>query len=181
MMGQVSPWRRQLSDFDARGYDKGRSLLGQAAWFAVLHLVFKKWWLPARCRPSLLRRFGATVGNGVLIRHDVVVQWPWKLTIGDDVWIGERAWIINLEQVVIEHDVCISQGAVLCTGSHVHADPRFGYDNGPITVRQGAWVALGAVVLRGVTVGTDALVPAGAVVRDDVAPGRGPRPRGDRR
>ena len=65
----------------------------------------------------LLRAFGADVGRRVLIRHGVRVQWPWKLSVADDVWIGEDAWIINLEPVVIGSDVCVSQGAMLCTGS----------------------------------------------------------------
>jgi putative colanic acid biosynthesis acetyltransferase WcaF len=60
--------------------------------------------------------------------------------------------------------VCLSQEAVLCTGSHRRRDPAFAYDNAPIVVGDGAWVALRAVVLRGAVVPADGLVPAGAVV-----------------
>jgi len=108
---------RDLRSFTGEGYDKGRSVLWQAAWFAVLNLVFVKWWLPPRLRPPLLRLFGASVGERVLIRHRVRVLWPWKLTIGDDCWIGEGAWLLNLEPITLADDVCISQEALLCTGS----------------------------------------------------------------
>lgn len=159
----------RLATFDAtKGYDKGRSILWQIAWVVVSNLVFMKWWCPRRWRPAILRAFGATVGEGVVIRPHVRVHWPWKLAVGDASWIGEDAWLLNLEPITIGADVCISQRAVLCTGSHVHDSPDFRYDNGPIVVGDGAWVALGATVLRGVTVGAGALVAAGAVVRADV-------------
>ncbi|MGC0327154.1 putative colanic acid biosynthesis acetyltransferase WcaF [Streptomyces sp. SAI-170] len=162
---------RSLRGFTGAGYDKGRPLLVQAAWFAVLHLVFVKWWCPHRWRPVLLRAFGARVGQRVLIRHGVRVHWPWKLEIGDDVWIGEGAWILNLEPVTIGHDCCVSQSALLCTGSHRPRCATFEFDNGPIRLEPGSWVAARAIVLRGVTVGRGGVVGAGAVAHRDLAPG----------
>jgi putative colanic acid biosynthesis acetyltransferase WcaF len=161
----------RLSGFTGAGYDKGRPKVVQAAWFAVQSAVFYKWWLPVRFRPMILRAFGASIGEGVFIRHRVRVLWPWKLTIGDNCWIGEDAWLLNLEPITIEHDVCISQGVFLCTGSHDRHSPTFEYDNAPITVKAGAWVAARASVLRGVTIGEGALVPAGVVAKRDVPPG----------
>jgi len=162
---------RSLRTFTTAGYDKGRPKLVQALWFATERLIFVKWWLPPRLRPTLLRAFGASVGERVLIRHGVRVLWPWKLSIGDDCWVGEDAWILNLEPVTIEHDVCVSQAAMLCTGSHRRDRADFGYDNGPIRLGAGAWVAVRATVLRGVEVGSRAVVAAGAVVGHDVEPG----------
>ncbi|GAA4067327.1 putative colanic acid biosynthesis acetyltransferase [Streptomyces shaanxiensis] len=162
---------RSLRGFVGAGYDKGRPLLVQAAWFAVLNLVFVQWWFPARWRPALLRAFGARIGHRVLIRHRVRVHWPWRLEIGDDVWIGEGAWLLNLEQITIGSNVCVSQGALLCTGSHQHRHRTFEFDNGPIRLEPGAWVAARAVVLRGVTVGRGAVVGASAVAHRDVGPG----------
>lgn len=137
----------------------------------VSSLVFRAWWCPRRLRPVILRAFGATVGTGVTIRPAVKIHWPWKLAIGDDTWIGEESWLLNLEPITIGSDVCISQRAFLCTGSHDHDSPDFRYDNGPIVVEDGAWIALGALVLRGVTVGRGVVVPAGAVVRRNLTDG----------
>ncbi|MFI6011636.1 putative colanic acid biosynthesis acetyltransferase [Streptomyces sp. NPDC051243] len=162
---------RSLRGFTGAGYDKGRPLLAQAAWFAVLHLVFVRWWFPARWRPAVLRAFGATIGQRVLIRHGVRVHWPWRLHVGDDVWIGEGAWLLNLEQIVIGSNVCVSQDALLCTGSHQRRHPTFEFDNAPIRLEPGAWVAARAVVLRGVTVGRGAVVGASAVAHRDLGPG----------
>jgi putative colanic acid biosynthesis acetyltransferase WcaF len=157
---------RRLSTFTGAGYDKGRSKLWQAAWFATMNLVFMKWWLPPRFRPAILRAFGAQVGERVLIRHRVRVLWPWKLSIGDDCWVGEGVWLLNLEPITIEHDVCLSQEAFLCTGSHRHRDPAFEFDNAPIIIGHGAWVAARATVLRGTTIHPGAVVAGGVVHRN---------------
>lgn len=170
---------RRLQDFTGVGYDKGRSRGWQIAWWVVSHTVFQPWWCPARFRPVILRMFGAEVGRGCNIRNGVKIHWPWKLELGDHCWVGEGAWLLNLEPITIQEQVCISQEAVLCTGSHRRRDPAFKYDNAPISVGAGAWVAIRAIVLRGATVPADGLVPAGGVFQretpsDDVTHPRKP-------
>ncbi|GAA4820436.1 WcaF family extracellular polysaccharide biosynthesis acetyltransferase [Nocardioides caeni] len=161
----------RLATFPPGGYDKGRGAHWLAIWFAVQHLFFKKWWFPRRLRPTVLRAFGAEIGTGVVIRHGVRVTWPWKLAIGDDSWIGEDSWIYNVEPIRIGSDVCLSQGAFLCSGSHDHRSSDFRCDNGPITIENGAWIAADALVLRGTVVGEGSVVAARAVVRQDVPAG----------
>jgi len=160
---------RRLADFTTGDYRAGRTLPWRVAWFVAQNLLFDRWWFPASLRPPLLRRFGARVGGGCLIRHGVRIHWPWNLTLGSNVWVGEFAWLHSLVEIVVEDDVCISQRASIVTGSHHHDDPRFGYDNGPILLRRGCWVATGAMVLRGVTVGRESVVGAGAIAYRDVA------------
>lgn len=132
------PLPRDLTSFTGRGYDKGAPLAVQALWFAVSHLVFQKWWCPTKVRVRILRSFGARIGDDVLIRQRVRVHWPWKLSVGSAVWIGEGAWFLNLEPVTIGSNVCISQEALLCTGSHQRSSPTLEFDNGPIHVEDGA-------------------------------------------
>jgi putative colanic acid biosynthesis acetyltransferase WcaF len=159
---------RDLSAFTLAGYDKGRGKAVQALWFAVMNTVFAAWFCPARLRVAILRAFGARIGDGVLIRHRVRVLWPWKLSVGDNTWIGEGAWLLNLEPITIGANVCLSQEAMLCAGSHDHRAVDFGYRNAPIEVCDGAWVAARATVLAGVTVGRHSVVAAGTVLGRDL-------------
>lgn len=139
-----------------------------------------RWWCPNGLRIAILRLFGSHISPGVLVRHDVKIHWPWKLSIGSDSWIGEAVWILNLEHVTIGSNTCISQGVLLCTGSHDRRSRTFEYDNGPIEIGNSVWVATRATVLRGVhiadgsTIGATALVvrdvPAGAIVLAGSAP-----------
>lgn len=159
-----------LSAHTGRRYDKGRPVAWQVAWHVVSHLVFQRWWFPGRFRPAVLRAFGARIGDGVVIRQDVRIHWPWRLRIDGPAWVGHGAWLLNLDDVVIGENACISQEALLCTGSHDRHDPAFEHANAPITVGRGAWVCARAVVLPGSEVGAHAIVGAGAVVRGRVEP-----------
>jgi putative colanic acid biosynthesis acetyltransferase WcaF len=138
---------------------------------ATSGLVTTRWWCPPSIRAGILRFFGAQIGRGVNIRHGVRIHWPWKLIIGDNTWVGEQTWILNLEPVRIGDDVCISQDVFLCTGSHDRHSPTFEFDNGPITVGDGVWVAARATILRGATIGHDSVIGATALVTGDVEPG----------
>lgn len=162
--------RRSLAARRGHPYDKGRGFVAQALWVAVSTLVFRQVWCPNRLRCALLRWFGASVGSGVLIKHRVDVQWPWKLSIGNDSWIGTGAYLYNLEHISIGRDVCISQEVYLCTGSHDRHSPTFAFDNAPIVVDDGVWLCLRSVVLRGVTVGANTVVGAHCLIVSDVPP-----------
>ena len=163
--------RRHLAGFTGAGYDKGRGPLWQVLWLLASGAVTMRWWCPVRVRVAVLRAFGAQIGDNVLLRHRVRIHWPWKLSIGDDTWIGEGVWILNLEPVTIGSDTCVSQDVFLCTGSHDRRSPTFEFDNAAITVGSGAWLAARSTILRGVTIGDDAVVGAASLVTRDVAPG----------
>ena len=107
-----------------------------------------------------------------MIKNNVNVKFPWKLSVGNNVWIGECVWIDNLDRVSIGDSVCISQGALLLTGNHDYASSAFDYRNAPITIADGAWVGARAVVCPGVDVGSHAVLSAGAVATHSLAPWR---------
>jgi putative colanic acid biosynthesis acetyltransferase WcaF len=159
---------RDLASFSKAEYDKGRPKWVQATWFVTMNLFFSPWWVPASLRVAILRVFGADMGNNILIRHRVRVLWPWKLRVGDNSWIGEGAWLLNLEAIDIGRNVCISQEAMLCTGGHNHRAASFDYENGPITIHDGAWVGARAIVLPGTVLGIDSVVGAGTVASKDI-------------
>jgi putative colanic acid biosynthesis acetyltransferase WcaF len=110
-----------------------------------------------------LREFGAKVGDGVIIKPDVNIKYPWKLTIGNYTWIGEGVWIDNLDQVTIGNHCCISQGAMLLCGSHDYKKETFDLITKPITLEEGAWVGAQSLVCPGVTLFSHSVLAAGSV------------------
>jgi putative colanic acid biosynthesis acetyltransferase WcaF len=66
----------------------------------------------------------------------------------------------------------ISQDSDLCTGTHDHTDERLPLVAKPITVQAHTWICARAFVGPGVTVGSDAVVGACAVVFRDVPRGQ---------
>lgn len=157
--------RMKLGNYDNSDFDRGASRLVEGLWVLVKIVFFQNplpW--PSGVRVCWLRVFGARVGRGVVVRQGCNITFPWRLRVGNDVWIGEEVTILSLGQVVIESDVCISQQAYLCTGGHDHRSETFDLVVKPITVREGSWIAARAFVGPGVEVGAGALVAAGAVV-----------------
>lgn len=163
--------RFDLAGFTGAGYDRGGSAARQVAWLVVSGLVLNHWWCPLSLRAAVLRAFGARIADGVHIRHRVRIHWPWKLTVGENSWIGEGAWVLNLEPVTIGANTCVSQDVLLCTGSHRQDSPTFEFDNAPIRIGDGVWIGARATVLRGTSIGDNATVGACALVVKDVAAG----------
>ena len=90
--------------------------------------------------------------------------------------MGERSslsngvWAYCLDRITIGSRVCISEDVRLLTGTHKLTSPTFDLVTKPITIKDNVWVATGAIVLPGVTIGEGAVVAAGAVVTKDVEP-----------
>lgn len=163
--------RVDLSLTSNRGYDPGRPFWYRSLWLVVealtlLNPIFVPYGLKAR----ILRAFGAKIGRNVIIKPNLHVKYPWHLTVGDNVWLGEHSWIDNMAPVTIGDNVCISQGAYLCTGNHDWSDPGMGLVVKPITVEPGAWIGAFARVGPGVTVGEEAVVTLGSVLLSDAEP-----------
>lgn len=162
-----------LSSYTPGDYRPGRGPIVQLLWYLTSLALFESGWFPvSRAKPSLLRLFGARVGRGVVIKPNVRIKYPWRLRVGDHVWIGQEAWIDNLADVEIGDHACISQRAYLCTGSHDHRRRGFDLRVGEIQVGTGAWVAAGAIVLGGVRIGANSVVAAGSVVGRDIPPAK---------
>lgn len=149
-----------LSRFNNADFSRGASALKEALWWVVRTLLFAPWFpVPSPIKNAALRLFGAKVGAGVVIRSRVNITFPWRLEIGDHVWVGDEVLILSLERVVIGSNVCISQRAFLCTGSHDFKKETFDLITEPIEIGDGCWIAACAFI------GPGAVVPAGTMVK----------------
>jgi putative colanic acid biosynthesis acetyltransferase WcaF len=159
-----------LSKYDNHNFDRGRPRWVEALWLFVQALFVSSWLPGASHRRWFLKRFGARVGENVDLKPGLRVKFPWRLYIGDFVWVGEDAWIDNLADAEIGSHCCISQGTYLCTGSHDWSAPTFDLIVKPIRIENGAWIAARAVVGPGVTVGEGAVLGLGSVATRDLVP-----------
>ena len=155
----------QLASYDNSWFNPGGSKLLRAAWFLLGQPVVSSSWIPSSgLRVGLLRLFGARIGQGVVIKPSVQVKYPWHLVVGDQCWIGEHVWIDNLTTVRLESNVCLSQGAYLCTGNHDWTDPAFGLMIAPIHLADGSWAGAKAILAPGCVLGRGSVASAGSVV-----------------
>ena len=153
-----------LSKFNNDSYQRGASRGKELAWWLVRSIFFAPWFpLPSALKVVILRLFGAKVGKGVVIRSRVNITMPWRLKIGDNVWIGDEVLILSLAEVSIGSNVCVSQRAFLCTGSHDFKNPTFDLLTEPIHVGDGSWICAQAFVGPGSTIPSGTMLKAGTV------------------
>jgi putative colanic acid biosynthesis acetyltransferase WcaF len=147
----------------------GASKFKQLLWFVTNGLFFANPLFPfSLVKVILLRIFGAKIGKGVLIKPSINVKYPWKLSIGNYVWIGENVWIDNLCNITIKDNVCISQGALLLTGSHDHTKTSFDFLANEIILEEGVWIGAKAVVGSGVTCKAHSILGINSVAETDL-------------
>jgi len=164
--------RVRLKDFDpAVGYDRGVGKLKEISWYLIKMIFFLSAFpFPNKIKLFWLRLYGAKTGTGINIKPRVNIHMPWNLEIGNDVWIGEEAFILNFKYTRIGSNVCISQRAFLCGGNHDFRVPSMPFRNGSIILEDGSWVGAGVFVGPGVTIGTDSVVTAGSCVTSSIGP-----------
>lgn len=150
---------------------------GRSGWFVQL------WWIVQSTlfrgspqilygwRRFLLELFGAKIGEGVLIRPSARVTYPWKVKIGDHVWIGDHAELYSLGDIEIGSDVVISQRSYLCAATHDHSKPSFDMVEKKITIEDQAWLAADVFVAPGVTIGRGSVIGARSSVFSDMPEG----------
>jgi acetyltransferase-like isoleucine patch superfamily enzyme len=125
-------------------FDAVRTLLGELTGHELDPTV--------RVLPPFYTEYGRSLrfGRNVFVNHGCTAMDLGGIDIGDDVMIGPHAQLI-------------SSGHPLDPATR-----RSQITTAPIRIGRGVWIAAGAMVLQGVTVGDDAVVAAGAVVTKDV-------------
>ncbi len=162
--------KTDLSSYNNDWYKPG-SKLKRLLWYVVNEFIMRNRYNPSSSlRIFFLNLFGATLGEGVVIKPGVNIKYPWKLIVGDYCWLGEDVWIDNLAQVTIEDNVCLSQGAFLICGNHNYKVPEFDLIVKPIYLKSGSWIGAKSTVGPGVTVGTHAVLSLGSVTSIDLEP-----------
>jgi putative colanic acid biosynthesis acetyltransferase WcaF len=115
-----------------------------------------------------LRLFGAKLGTAAAVHATTRILHPWLLEIGDWSNLAGGVVVYNLGPVRIGNHTVISQDAYLCAGTHDYTQPTLPLMREPITIGDGVWIAAGAFIGPGVTVGNNSVIGARAVAMKDV-------------
>ena len=160
--------KTDLSKYNIDWYNPG-SYLTCCLWFFVNSILMQSKFNPfSSVRVFLLRVFGARVGKKVVIKPGVNIKYPWKLDIGNYVWIGEDVWIDNLDDVVIGDNVCISQAVMLLSGSHNYKSSTFDLMIGKIFIEEGVWLGARSIVTKNVICKHHSVLTANSVASSNM-------------
>ena len=153
-MSGGSPWRARAGAVAALAYNGFVGRLPSRR----LRRWFLKAWLGRMER-------GAAVQRGCRVLNGRKVELGPRAVINFGTLIDGRA-----HRVIVGADVSIGPEAAILTLGHDPHSPGFADRGGDVVIGDRAWIAYRAVVLPGVTIGEGAVVAAGAVVSEDVAP-----------
>lgn len=154
-----------------KGFRGRGAIIVQLWWFIQSTLFAMSPQFAYKWRNFILRCFGAKIGRGVVIRPNVRITYPWKLTIGDHSWIGDNAELYTLGEIIIGKNAVISQKSYLCTGSHDTQSESFDIYQKPIVIEDEVWVATDVYIAPGVTIGKGAVIGARSSVYKNMPEG----------
>ena len=162
--------RTQLDKYNNSGYKPG-FFFKRAIWYLMNVIFFKNNInLINSLKIVVLKLFGAKIGKDVIIKPGVSIKYPWKLQVGNNVWIGEGVWIDNLGNVSIDDNVCLSQGAMLLCGNHNYKKSTFDLLIGDIYIEEGVWIGARAILGPGIKCRSHAVLTVGSVANSDLDP-----------
>jgi acetyltransferase-like isoleucine patch superfamily enzyme len=91
------------------------------------------------------------------------------IRIGTGTYLNRNTEIVAAESVTIGRDCKIARD-VMIMDTDQHPIPGAALVVRPVTIEDRVWIGARAIVLKGVTIGHDAIVAAGSVVTRDVPP-----------
>ena len=93
-----------------------------------------------------------------------------EIRVGRNVFVNQNCTFYDLGGLDIADDVMIGPNVSIITTGHplAPAQRRAATIGKPIAIEKGVWIAAGATIIGGVTVGENAVVAAGSVVTKDV-------------
>jgi len=122
-----------------------------------------------------LRRFGATIGEGVTIHSPLIIHCAFpdysKLSIGKETYVGRSVLFDLKERIEIGERATVAMRCAFIT--HTNAGPSrvsktLPVSAAPIRINDDAYLGANTTVLQGVSIGEQAVVGAGSVVLHDV-------------
>lgn len=155
--------KTNLGEYNNSWYKPGNPFK-RGTWYLINIVFFKSSFFPfSKLKVLLLQLFGATAGKSIFIKPCVNIKYPWFLSIGNNVWIGEKVWIDNLGQVTIGDNVCLSQESLLLSGNHDYTKPGFDLIIKEIILEDGVWIGARSVVCGGVICGSHSVLAVNSV------------------
>ncbi|MEZ7498680.1 putative colanic acid biosynthesis acetyltransferase [Flavobacterium sp. Arc3] len=124
--------------------------------------LFKRWHV------LVLKCFGAKIKWSCEVNASAKIWAPWNLELGNNCCVGPDVDIYNQGKIRIGDNTIISQKTYLCASSHDYTKEDFPLILKNITIGNGVWVAADAFIGPGVSIGSNAVVAARAVVVKNV-------------
>jgi acetyltransferase-like isoleucine patch superfamily enzyme len=126
----------------------------------------------AEVRALFAELTGQALDDGFMLIPPFFTESGVNIRVGRNVFINQNCTLYDLGGIEIGDDVMIGPNVSIITSGHPIApsERRTGVTASLVKIERNVWIAAGATIIGGVTIGENAVVAAGAVVTRDVAP-----------
>lgn len=115
---------------------------------------------------------GKTVDDSFLLIPPFYTACGVDITVGRNVFVNQNCTFYDLGGLDIADDVMIGPNVSIITTGHPlePSQRRAAVIAKPVVIERNVWIAAGAIIIGGVTIGENSVVAAGSVVTKDVPP-----------
>lgn len=120
---------------------------------------------------DILRRLLGSVGESVVIRSPLYVEYGENIVVGARTFINFNLTALDVAAISIGEDCQIGPNVQLLTPTHpIEPEPRRQKLEAarPIAIGDNVWLGGGVIVCSGVTIGDNSVIGAGSVVIRDI-------------
>jgi acetyltransferase-like isoleucine patch superfamily enzyme len=115
-------------------------------------------------RLLILKILRVKLGRNVIVKRGVHLDFPWRLSIGDNCHIGNSVYLDCRGGLIkIGSNSDISDGALIYTLSHDIQSTDFGLKSGDVVIGERNWICARAIILPGARMGVGNVLGANSV------------------
>lgn len=126
---------------------------------------------PSKGNLSRLKSLFASVGEEVFIEQGFYCDYGDKITLGHRVYININCTFLDGGQIIIGDDCLIGPNVQILTINHATSPKerlkKANYAEN-IHIENNVWIGAGAIILPGISIGSNAVIGAGSVVTKSV-------------
>ena len=115
-------------------------------------------------RLIILRLIGVKCGHHVEISRGIRLDFPWRLTIGENCYIGKNVYFDCRGGLIdIGDNTDVSEGALIYTLSHDIQSEDLGVKSGDVIIGKRCWICVRAIILPGTRLGEGNVLSSNSV------------------
>lgn len=149
-----------------------RTLFGAYSFFEnLIRLILEV--LPHVLRSFIFKAALKRLGGGSMIDYQTYFRYPWKISIGRNVWINRGcefygSMMSGTAQISIGNNCALGPRVRILSAAHDYRYLELPDTAASVLIGDYVWIGAGATILPGVSIGEGAVVAAGSVVTKDI-------------